>query len=124
MRRSLRPGLRSGLRRALRPGLRSWLCRSLRPGRLLRSGRSGLLRSGSFGLLRSFERLRQRLRRRNVRLVQEAVQQGPRLWTLVLLCSGSQLLRSGSELLRSGCGDLRCSVRCLQLSADSTHSRG
>jgi hypothetical protein len=106
--------------------LRSWLRRS---GAVRCSGRSGLLRSGSCGLLRSFELLQQRLRqprlrRRYVRLVQEAVQQGPWLRTLVLLRSGPQLLRSGSELLRSGCGDLRCSVRCLQLSADSTRSAG
>jgi hypothetical protein len=96
------------VRGSVRSGVRSSGCPEL-----LRSRRSGVLRSGSCGLLRSFELLRQqpRLRpwRRHVQLVQEALPQEPRLRrTLVLL-------RSGSELLRSGCADLRCSVRCLQL---------
>lgn len=120
MLRSGRAGLRCSVRSglcgagAVRRSVRSGLCRSFG---LLRSRRSGVLRSGSFGLLRSFQQLRPRLRRRrgDVRLVQEALPQEPKLRTFVLLCSGSELLRSGSQLLRSGCGDLRRAVRCLQL---------
>jgi hypothetical protein len=83
---------------------------------VLRSGRAGVLRSGSFDLLRSQERLL-RQRRRDVRLVQEAVRQGSRLrpLALVLLCSGSDVLRSGSDLRRSLRSGLRRSVRCVQL---------
>jgi hypothetical protein len=83
---------------------------------LRRSGRSGLLRSGSGRVLRSVELLRQRLRqwlrRRLLRLVQEAVPSRPRLRPQRLLRSGSELLRSGADL----CGpDLCSSLRRLQL---------
>lgn len=101
---------RSDVRGSVRPGLRADLRRPVR--------RSRLLRSGSFRLLRSREPLRTS-RQEHVRLVQEAVQQLPRLRTQVqLLRSGSQLLRSGSDLCGSGAlrrSDLRGSVRRLQL---------